>query len=559
MIRKNVPIGALLKEKGYITEDQIQNALAYQKEHKGVKLGEALIALSYVTEKQMLLALCEKLQAPYLDVSQQYVSVEAVELVPKALAQKYILLPISIQGNILSIIINDPLNYYALEDIRQLTGYMIDVGVCEKEPLSKAIEYYYSEIDAKKAVSKANNTIIDSEEDILNAVEDEDEDAPIIRLLDTLVQRGNATGASDIHIEPFEKNTIVRYRVDGMMVEGVTLEKQIHASLITRIKIVGNLDIAEKRIPQDGHFRMEINGRKINLRVSVIPTVYGEKAVMRLLSEQGSIDHRGTYGMTEENFNKFQKMLKSPNGIIYLTGPTGSGKTTTLYMALEEFVKNPINISTIEDPVEKNIQGINQMQVNNQAGLTFERGLRALLRQDPDIIMVGETRDAETASISVRAAITGHLVFSTLHTNSAIDSIVRLQDMGLEPYMVANSVVGVVAQRLVRKVCPECCKTRPTTEVERKMLGDDCMEIREAVGCHQCNGTGYHGRIGIHEMLLIDKKVRKMIANRESIDDITDYAINEQGMITLKEGAVDLVREGITTMEELHKVAYYSD
>jgi type IV pilus assembly protein PilB len=228
-------------------------------------------------------------------------------------------------------------------------------------------------------------------------------------------------------------------------------------------------------------------------------------------------------------------------------------------MALEEFVKNPINISTIEDPVEKNIQGINQMQVNNQAGLTFERGLRALLRQDPDIIMVGETRDAETASISVRAAITGHLVFSTLHTNSAIDSIVRLQDMGLEPYMVANSVVGVVAQRLVRKVCPECCKTRPATEVERKMLGDDCMEIREAVGCHQCNGTGYHGRIGIHEMLLIDKKVRKMIANRESIDDITDYAINEQGMITLKEGAVDLVREGITTMEELHKVAYYSD
>jgi type IV pilus assembly protein PilB len=436
---------------------------------------------------------------------------------------------------------------------------MLDVGVCEKAPLSKAIEYYYSEIDARQAVSKANDAIIEEDADILNAVEDEDEDAPIIRLLDTLIQRGNATGASDIHVEPFEKNTIVRYRVDGMMVEGVTLEKQIHASLITRIKIVSNLDIAEKRIPQDGHFRMELNGRGVNLRVSVIPTVYGEKAVMRLLSEQGSIDHRGTYGMNESNFEKFQKMLKSPNGIIYITGPTGSGKTTTLYMALEEFVQRPINISTIEDPVEKNIQGINQMQVNNMAGLTFEKGLRALLRQDPDIIMVGETRDAETASISVRAAITGHLVFSTLHTNSAIDSIVRLQDMGLEPYMVANSVVGVVAQRLVRKVCTECAISRPATDLDRAMIGEDINEVKEAVGCHHCNGTGYHGRVGIHEMLLIDKKVRKMIADRATMDDITDYVIEEQGMTTLKQGAIELVRAGITTMEELNKVAYYAD
>lgn len=558
---KNIPIGEVLKEKGYITESQLQSALQYQKEHRGMKLGQVLMELSYVTEYQVLTALSERLQTKLVDISQEEVSIEAVSMIPKSLAQKYLVLPVELENNILRIVTNDPLNYYGMEDIRQLTGCMLVVELCAEGPLKRAIEYYYSEIETKAAASDANQSMEDEishELDILE-IRKEDGDAPIIKLLNTLILRGNATGASDIHIEPFNERTVVRMRIDGVMVESVTLQKNIHPSLITRIKIVSNLDIAEKRLPQDGHFRAQLGAMDVNVRVSVIPTIYGEKAVLRLLSNQSVIDHKGTYGMEREDYEKFQSMLKSPNGIIYLTGPTGSGKTTTLYMVLEEMVKRPVNISTIEDPVEKNINGISQMQVNQMAGLTFESGLRALLRQDPDIIMVGETRDSETASISVRAAITGHLVFSTLHTNSAIDSIIRLQDMGLEPYMVANSVVGIVAQRLVRKVCSECAKKRKATLEEQQFLGVDVQEIAEAQGCNVCNGTGYHGRTAIHEIILVDKEVRRMISEGCTMDDIQAYALNVQKMKTLKSAGIKLVRDGVTTLEELHKVTFYSE
>lgn len=560
---KNIPIGELLKEKGYITEEQLTNALSYQKEHRGMKLGQVLMELDYVSEYQLLTALSERLQTRLVDISQEEVSINAVSMVPKSLAQKYMILPVSINQNnqILRIVTNDPLNYYGMEDIRQLTGCMLVVELCAENPLKNAIDYYYSEIETKAAASDANESAgeeVSDEMEILN-IQEADGDAPIIKLLNTLILRGNATGASDIHIEPFEERTVVRMRIDGIMLESVTLQKNIHQSLITRIKIVSNLDIAEKRIPQDGHFRAPIGTMDVNIRVSVIPTVYGEKAVLRLLNNNSIIDHKGTYGMEDEDYEKFQAMLKSPNGIIYLTGPTGSGKTTTLYMALEKLVKQPVNICTIEDPVEKNIAGISQMQVNQMAGLTFESGLRALLRQDPDIIMVGETRDAETASISVRAAITGHQVFSTLHTNSAIDSIIRLQDMGLEPYMVANSVVGIVAQRLMRKVCPECAKIRSATPEEQLFLGDDVEKIAEPQGCNACNGTGYHGRTAIHEIILIDKEVRRMIAEGSTMDEIQAYALKVQHMKTLKMAGIKMVKEGVTTLEELHKITYYTE
>ena len=552
---KNIPIGEVLKESGYITEEQLQQALAYQKEHRG-RLGEVLLELGFVTERQTLEALGKRLNLKTVHISEYPVEADAVALVPRPLAMKYHMLAVKTEGQTLYLVTNDPLNYYGLEDIRQLTGKNVEVLLCELAPLNKAIDYYYSEVDARQAAQNANQSSEPQIEEL--EVAQEDDDAPIIQLLNSLLQRAYNTNASDIHIEPFEDKTLVRMRIDGTIIDYVTLQRSLHPSLIARIKILADMDIAEKRVPQDGHFRTKVNEEYINIRVSVIPTVFGEKAVLRLLSNNSAIDYSDQFGMDEANYKKFQRLLRSPNGIIYLTGPTGSGKTTTLYMILKYLSRRQVNLSTIEDPVEKNLAKVNQMQVNNTAGLTFDVGLRALLRQDPDIIMVGETRDSETANISIRAAITGHLVLSTLHTNNAVSSIVRLLDMGLEPYMISSSLMGVVAQRLMRKVCPYCSTEEDPTAEEAELLGPFVPRVRRAKGCNMCNNTGYRGRTAIHEMVLIDDQIRKMITNRTSMEEITEYAVREQGMKTLKESAVERVKLGITTVDELLKVAYYS-
>ncbi len=346
-------------------------------------------------------------------------------------------------------------------------------------------------------------------------------------------------------------------RIDGVVSEYVKIQKNIHGPLIARIKILANLDIAEKRIPQDGHFRVALgDGQQVNIRVSVLPTVFGEKAVLRIMAATSHLDHADHFGMDEYSYNLFRPLLDYPNGIIYITGPTGSGKSTTLYMILDYLSGRQVNISTIEDPVEKNLSGINQTQVNPTAGLTFDVGLRALMRQDPDIIMVGETRDGETAGTSVRAAITGHMVLSTLHTNDAVSSIVRLEDMGVETYLVANSLVGLIAQRLLRKVCPNCAKEVETTEQERILLGEDVRTVKRGMGCSQCNHTGYRGRIAVHEILAINQEIRRMIMEHESVENITKYAREHQHMRTLKESGLILVKEGVTTPEELMKISY---
>ena len=346
-------------------------------------------------------------------------------------------------------------------------------------------------------------------------------------------------------------------RIDGVVSEYVKIQKNIHGPLIARIKILANLDIAEKRIPQDGHFRVALgDGQQVNIRVSVLPTVFGEKAVLRIMAATSHLDHADHFGMDEYSYNLFRPLLDYPNGIIYITGPTGSGKSTTLYMILDYLSGRQVNISTIEDPVEKNLPGINQTQVNPTAGLTFDVGLRALMRQDPDIIMVGETRDGETAGTSVRAAITGHMVLSTLHTNDAVSSIVRLEDMGVETYLVANSLVGLIAQRLLRKVCPNCAKEVETTEQERILLGEDVRIVKRGMGCSQCNHTGYRGRIAVHEILAINQDIRRMIMEHESVENITKYAREHQHMRTLKESGLILVKEGVTTPEEMMKSSY---
>ena len=563
MTGKNLKIGDVLKEQGYLSEEELQKALELQKGQKGKRLGEVLIEQGYITENQMLQAMAAKMDCQVISVDGLSVDVGAVERIPRQLAEKYCVLAVAAVGNRLQVVINDPLNFYGLEDVRQITGMELAIFLSEKAPLEKAIHFYYAEISAREAADKANRSLDQSVEEM--EVEEGEDDTPIINLLNSLIQRAYSTNASDIHIEPFEDKTSVRMRIDGTIVDYVTLKKNVHNSLIARIKILAELDIAERRAPQDGHFKVRQPDGYLNIRVSVIPTVFGEKAVLRLLSNNARIDNGSQFGMLDEDYQKLLLMLRSPHGIIYLTGPTGSGKTTTLYLILEELAKRNVNISTIEDPVEKNLPRVNQMQVNPLAGLTFETGLRALLRQDPDIIMVGETRDSETAAISVRAALTGHLVFSTLHTNDAASSAIRLKDMGLEPYLIANSMVGVVAQRLMRKVCTDCSKLEEITPEEERLLGislsytEKPRMIRKACGCPACNHTGYRGRVAVHEILMIDREVRRLITEGAPVEEIKEYAVRNQGMRTLKQAALHYLENGITTVEEVMKVAYYEE
>lgn len=461
----------------------------------------------------------------------------------------------------LEIVTNDPLNYFAFEEVRQLTGCHVVIRLSELGPLQSAIRYYYAEVGAQQAAQTANEGFAGSDAELVRIEESEsgDPEAPIVKLLSSLLDRAVSTGASDIHIEPFEGKTRVRMRIDGTIVDYVTLERSVHQPLIARIKIMANLDIAERRLPQDGHFRIRAGQEgHVNIRVSLLPTVFGEKAVLRILAAAGHVDHAEHFGMDDDSYARFLPMLNSPNGIIYLTGPTGSGKSTTLYMVLEYLSRRQVNISTVEDPVEQNVPGINQTQVNPVAGLTFESGLRALLRQDPDIIMVGETRDGETAGISVRAAITGHLVLSTLHTNDAVSSVVRLADMGVDRYLIANSLVGLVAQRLMRKVCPHCAREAAVTPQEQALLGRDIRTVRRGAGCMHCNGTGYRGRVAVHEIVAVDRSIRRMISRGAEAEEIEAYAREHQGMKSLREKGLELVREGVTTPEELLRIAYYA-
>ncbi len=371
-----------------------------------------------------------------------------------------------------------------------------------------------------------------------------------VKILEELLVLGYRENASDIHMEPWEDRFVIRMRIDGMLTKVREFDKSMYQPLVTRAKVISGMDIAKKRVPQDGHFRETIEGIRLDMRTGVIPTIFGEKMVLRFLDTKTEIDNSGTFGMSAENYGKMMRILKSPGGILYLTGPTGCGKTTTLYMILEYLAKQPVNIVTIEDPVERYLPGISQMQVNEQAGLTFESGLRAILRQDPDIIMVGETRDPETAKISVRAAITGHLVLSTLHTKSAVGGITRMADMGVEPYLTADSLCGMAAQRLVRKVCPHCAETVELTDEEQKLLGRKIRSAKRGRGCEFCWNTGYKGRIAVHEIFVMDRELKKMTAENRPEWEIEDYVVKTQGMRTMREELADLVCDGVIPMEE---------
>ena len=555
-----IRIGDLMVSAGYINEDQLKEALGIQKESGGKRIGQVLLDLGYVTEVQMLSALADRLDIQLIDITAYPIDVETVKLIPKQLAEQYSMLPIGQENGSVILAVNDPLNLYAIEDIRQTMGMPVITVLAQEGPLKEAINYQYAGIKARMAAenANANTTGINVDELVIDTSAGAD-DAPIINLVNSLLDKAFQDNASDIHIEPFETNVMVRMRIDGTLIDYITLQKNVQDSLVARIKIMGEMDIAERRIPQDGHFRVRIQGQIVNVRANVIPTVFGEKVVLRLIMSAVNIDNNTTFGMTQECYDKFTKMLMSPNGLIYITGPTGSGKSTTLYMALQSLSQKPINISTIEDPVEKNLPRLNQVQVHPTAGLTFEVGLRALMRQDPDVIMVGETRDAETATISIRAAVTGHLVLSTLHTNDAASTIVRLVDIGAEPYMLSSALVGVVAQRLMRKICPYCAKPEPLSPRQIEFLGHDIPNSKKGTGCGQCHNSGYLGRTAIHEVLVVDKTMRKMIAEGAEAEEMKMYAIKNQNMKTLRMAAESLVEQGITSMEELERVAYNDD
>lgn len=554
----SIKLGDVLISAGYITPEQVDQAVQVQKEEGSKKrLGEVLQDLGYIEEKEMLQALAVRVGCPFIDMNQQAVDPAAIQLVPRRIAEGNLIIPLSTSEDKIYIAINDPLNFKGIKEVREITGLYPMISLAEKVKLENAIDLHYSDYSAKEFVIEANKSVAKTVHEIESLEEETESEAMVVKLLNSLLVRGYTTKCSDIHIEPYEKETRIRIRVDGTLLDYTKLEPALHPNVVARIKIISRMDIAEKRIPQDGHFKIKIEDMIINARVSTIPTVFGEKVVIRYLDTNAEISKEDTFGMNKDHYQMVQEMLRSPHGIIYVTGPTGSGKTTTLYMMMERLLKRHVNISTIEDPVERTIYGLNQTQANVTSGLTFGAGLRSLLRQDPDIIMVGETRDTETASISVRAAITGHLVLSTLHTNDAISAIVRLEDMGVERYLLSSAIVGVIAQRLMRKICPECRTEYDPTPSEQLILeGKGFGTLYTGAGCKKCNDTGYIGRVGVHEIVKVDPGVKRMILNENSMEDIVTYLKEKQGFQPLEAHARALVNSGVTTLEEYFKVQY---
>ncbi|MCL2538753.1 MAG: Flp pilus assembly complex ATPase component TadA [Oscillospiraceae bacterium] len=554
----NLRLGEVLFEAGYITTEQLDHALLLQRSSTEKKrLGEVLVENGMITEDRLLQTLAERLNIRRVTISDFPINLEAVAKVPKAVAQKHCLIAVGINDGLLTVCINDPLNYYALEDLKLLTNMQLEVQVSRKDEILRAINQSYSEIETQKAAHGANEAVGTATTVSYVDISESADDTPIVTLLNSTLYKAHSAGASDIHFEPFDESMQVRIRVDGQIVHYLTLSASLQNSIVARIKILAGLDIAEKRIPQDGHFRAKLQDIEINVRVSSLPTLYGEKIVLRFMSQTASIDNSGTFGMESDDYAHIMRMLQVPNGLIYVTGPTGSGKTTTLYMIMEYLSGRHVNISTIEDPIEKAIEHVNQTQINPLAGLTFESGLRSILRQDPDIIMIGETRDTETASISVRAALTGHLVLSSLHTNDSVSAIVRLLDMGVEDYLLANSLVGVVAQRLVKKICPFCVEEYAPSESEQRALGVAVPALSRGRGCHNCNNTGYKGRVAVHEILSVNMDIRNMIAKKMATEEIYSY-INSTGRLkNLRTSLRKLVLERKTSTEEMLKLTYY--
>lgn len=559
---KNGPIGQYLVEKGLINEEQLQEVLAKQKTQKGRLFGDVIIDMKLVSEEQFAQVLAERLNVPYVDLDNTELMPDIVKKIPEEKARQYCVIAVNKTGRKLSIATTNPMNLYAQEDLRVITGCNITALMSTKTAINKAIGKMYSEGQTKSVVQEAAKEKEEEEEIDLKNLDlsaDRIENAPIVKLATAIVENSFRKGATDIHIEPFKDDTKIRIRVNGDLIELMTFTSALHTSLVTRFKILSGMNIAEKRIPQDGRMSQVVDGTNLDLRVSNLPMVYGEKIVIRILATGDVGTKKITdLGMTQYNYERFASCLKVPQGVLLVTGPTGSGKTTTLYAALGELAKPNVNVITVEDPVEKKVAGINQCQINDKAGMTFEAALRSILRQDPDIIMVGEMRDSETAEIAIRAAITGHMVLSTVHTNDSASTVTRLVDMGVAPYMVATSLIGIVAQRLTKVLCDECKVTRLSTPEENELMGiENSIMIFDPApnGCLKCNNTGYRGRTAIHEILLATPEMQVLITSGAKADAIQDLA-KEQGTRLLRDNVSELVQKGVTSMDELIRVTY---
>ena len=560
--RKKIRIGDLLVEAGAITEEQLQEALAKQKEEGG-RIGNVIMDMGFISRELLITVLTTQMGIDFVELRSVKIDENILKQVPEKLVAQHKVMPIGLADdnpNILRLAMADPMDLAAVDDVSIATGLTVEPVLAFDDDIQECVGKYYGSAQAMEAaeqfrMEQASGELTDEEVDMMK--EDID-NSPIVLLVNQILEGGVRQRASDIHIEPMETYVRVRYRIDGALKQVMTYDYSLAAAISARIKIVGGMDIAEKRKPQDGRITIMVDRREFDVRVSVLPTVYGEKIVMRLTSKEGLTKPKSGLGFSPEEIEIFDGILSNPHGIILVTGPTGSGKSTTLYTSLSELNTEDVNIITVEDPVEANIDGINQVQVNVKAEMTFAAALRSILRQDPDIIMIGEIRDGETAQIAVQAAITGHLVVSTLHTNSAASTVTRVIDMGIEPYIIGDALVGVIAQRLVRRLCNSCKAPRLADEDEKKLLGvedEDDVVIYEPVGCPLCGDIGYAGRIGVYEMMPVSKELQAIIAKGSTADVIEKQALSE-GMLTLKMGAAKHVLNGITTLSEMKKITY---
>ncbi|MFA5499631.1 MAG: ATPase, T2SS/T4P/T4SS family [Candidatus Omnitrophota bacterium] len=555
--------GNLLKKK------DLDKALETQKKSGG-SLGKILIEQGYISQKNLVVAISSQLDIPPIDLAKYKIDKELVKTIPEKIARQYILLPLSKIGNVLTIVMSDPLNVFAIDDVKMLTHFKIDLAIAPENEIKDAINSYYGTTAQTQEIAKILEEVkpgddvefVEEERIDVSEVTEESQKAPIVKVVSLILNEAIKKRASDIHIEPCEKFLRVRYRIDGSLHDIFTLPKKNQNAVLARLKIMSRLDITETRMPQDGRFKISFEGKEIDFRVSVLPITFGGKVVLRILDKSSINIGLEKLGFLPGPLNTFRTALSRPYGMLLVTGPTGSGKSTTLYSIISQLNTPERNIITLEDPVEYETEGITQIPARPEIGLTFATGLKSVLRQTPDIIMVGEIRDFETADIAIKASLTGQLILSTLHTNDSAGAITRLIDMGVEPFLVASSLVLASAQRLMRKICENCKEEMPVPAEVLERLGLESAEVKKkniktfykGRGCQHCNDTGYYGRVAILEALLIDDQVRSMVMRKASSDEIKDYAVKQTKMLTLRDNAIQNCIMGITTLEEVLRV-----
>jgi len=564
---KYTKLGDLLLSAKLITPQQLDFALNNQKITKN-RLGRELIEEGIITEHQLIQALKMQLGVESVDLSSAAISPNLTDLVPKSIAKRHSLVPVKLVGNNLYIAMSDPLNFVAIEDVKTATRKKVIPMIAPTDSIEITIATLYGNEGAARAIEEMKREIsvspvVTADSFTTNSIENDTQSAPTIRLVNSLIERAIVEHASDIHLEPYESELRVRMRIDGLLRNIMTVPKNLQSSVISRLKIMGGMDITERKIPQDGRSNVKIKDSDVDLRMSTLPTIFGEKFVIRLLEKNEQLLDKEKIGLAGDDLEKFQYLLnRKSGGVILIAGPTGSGKSSTMYSMIRELNKEQVNLVTLEDPVEYNISGINQVQINEKTGMTFAGGLRSILRQDPDIIAVGEIRDGETAQIAMRAAITGHLVLSTIHTNDSLATIDRLLDIGVEPYLISSALNGVISQRLVRRICPHCKEEYTPSELELSSIGlfnSTNHKFYRGKGCSSCFGTGYRGRIGVFEILVLNSKIRAAISNGEKREDIAEMIKKSGQFVTLADNCRRLVFEGITTIEEAGRVTNTED